>query len=212
MRPVLYHNERSSSSGRVRFALALKGIEVDFVSIDLRGGQQWTEEHLKRNPMGYVPALELDGRCLGESVAIIEYLDERYPDPPLYPRDLWTRARVRQLVELVASGVQPMQNLFVLQRLSQDADERKAWARHFNERGMNAYERLLERLAGEGLAGRFSVGDALTAADVFLLPQVAAARRFGVDVDQLPRVSAVERALLATPHAATALPPPHLKP
>src|SRR5437773_93893 len=117
-RAVLYHFWLSSSSWRVRWALAFKGVPFRSVMIDLRAGEQHRPEHRARNPLGYVPTLEIDGRTLGESVAILEYLEERFPDPPLYPRDPWLRARVRQVVELVNSGVQPLQNLLVLQRVS----------------------------------------------------------------------------------------------
>src|SRR5947208_539183 len=142
METILYHYWLSSSSWRVRWALAIKGVPYRSEMIDLRAGEQHRPEHRARNPLGYVPTLRIDGHTLGESVAIIEYLDERFPDPPLYPRDPWRRARVRQLVELVNSGIQPMQNLTVLQRISPDRAAQTEWARHFNERGMAACESL----------------------------------------------------------------------
>lgn len=207
MRPVLYHYWRSSSSWRVRWALAIKRVDFESVAVNLLAGEQLSDEHRARNPMGHVPALALDGGVLAESVAIIEYLDETVPSPALFPRDPWRRARVRQLVELVNSGVQPLQNLAVLRRHSGDAEEQGAWARHFNERGLAAYERVLEFIEREqGGPGRFSVGDELTAADLFLVPQMYSARRFGVDVSAFPRCLAVERAALATEFAAGALP------
>ncbi len=206
MKPTLYQYWISSSSWRVRWALAVKGIAFDTVVIDLRAGAQHDEAHRARNPMGYVPTLEIDGHALGESVAILEYLEETVPSPPLYPKAPLARARVRQVVELVNSGVQPMQNLAVQQRHSAAPDEQRAFAHHFNERGMIALERLLAQIADEGLGGRFCVGDELSAADLFLVPQVASARRFGVDLARTPRVLAVEAAALATPHAAAARP------
>src|SRR5262249_36235193 len=108
MRPTLYHYWRSSASWRVRWALAIKGVAFESVPIDLRTGEQCTAEHRARNPIGHVPALVIDGRALAESVAILEYLEETIPQPALYPRDPWARARTRQLVELINSGVQPM--------------------------------------------------------------------------------------------------------
>lgn len=206
-RPVLYTHWRSSSSWRVRWALAIKGIEHDSVPVDLRAGEQLTPEHLARNPMGHVPALVVDGRCLGESVAIVEYLEETVPAPPLYPRDPWWRARTRQVVELVNAGVQPMQNISVLGNHSAEAARQKQWAALFNARGLAALEALLEIFEVErGAPARFCVGDELTAADLFLVPQVYSARRFGVDVSAFPRVVAVEQAALATPHADAARP------
>jgi len=203
---TLYHYWLSSASWRVRWALAIKRVKYDEVAIDLASGAQLADEHRARNPLGLVPALIVDGRALAESVAIVEWLEETIPEPPLYPRDPWARARVRQVVELVNASVQPMQNLVVLKRHSPDHEERKAFARHFNERGLGALERLLEGIAAEGLGGRFAVGDSLTAADLFIVPQCQAARRFQVDVAQFPRVAAVERAALATEHAEGAKP------
>jgi maleylpyruvate isomerase len=210
MSAIFYHNWASSSSWRVRWLLAIKQVPHQTVEIDLRGGQQWDPAFVKKSARGMVPALALDdGRILTESVAIFEYLEETLPDPPLYPRDAWERFRVRQLVEVVNSGVQPLQNLRVLERHAPTGDdakeERKRWAAQWNALGLSAFEQLLGEIAAErGGAGRHCVGDTLTAADLFLVPQVASARRFGVDVTQLPRVVAAEAAALATPHAETA--------
>jgi maleylacetoacetate isomerase len=206
MHVVLYHYWRSSSSWRVRWALAHKGIAFESVIIDLLAGEQHGAALLAKNPIGHVPSLVLRDdageRVLSESVAILEYLEETVPDPPLYPRDAWGRARVRQLVELVNSGVQPLQNLAVLARHSEERAEQKAWAAHWNERGLAAYEELLRRDGG----GPFSYGDSLTVADLYLVPQVYSARRFGVDVTRFPRVLAAEQAALATAHADGARP------
>jgi maleylacetoacetate isomerase len=211
MRPTLFHYWRSSSSWRVRWALAIKGVAFESVVVDLLAGEQKSDAHRARNPVGHIPTLHVDGRYLSESVAILEYLEETIPDPPLYPRDAWGRARVRQLVELVNAGVQPLQNLIVLRRHAEDAAGQKAWAAFFNERGLAAYEATLaqldaERGGGAAAGGRFSFGDALTAADLCLVPQVYSARRFGVDVARFPRVLAAEQAALATEHARGALP------
>ena len=141
--------------------------------------------------MGHVPALWIDGRTLAESVAILEYLEETRPAPPLYPKDHWARARVRQVVELVNAGIQPLQNTSVQKHLSPDPAVQAEWTRFFNVRGLAAAEALLGTIAGEiPGAGHFAVGGALTAADVFLVPQVATARRYGVDVAAYPRVLA----------------------
>jgi maleylacetoacetate isomerase len=206
MKPILYHYWRSSSSWRVRWALAIKGVDFESVPVNLLAGEQLSDEHRARNPMGHVPALVVQGRCLAESVAIFEYLEETIPTPALYPRDPWVRARVRQVVELVNAGVQPLQNLAVLRHHSADPAAQKEWARHFNERGLVALEASLEVIAGEQGGGRFAVGDALTAADLFLVPQLYSARRFGVDVRRFPRLLAAEAAALATEHADGARP------
>lgn len=203
----LYQFWMSSSSWRIRWALRIKSLEFEQLSVDLRGGAQNLPEHRARNPMGFVPALEVDGRVLAESVAILEWLEETHPNPPLYPRDPWLRARTRQLVELINAGTQPLQNLSVVEHHSADKAERKAWLAHFNQRGLAAFAGVVDVIDRElGRPGKFCVGDELTAADLFLVPQLASARRFDVDVARWPRLLAAESAALATPHAAAALP------
>jgi maleylacetoacetate isomerase len=207
METILYHYWRSSASWRVRWALAVKGIEFRSVPVDIVNGEQLSAEHRARNPMTHVPALWIEGRSLAESVAIFEYLEEMNPMPPLYPAEPWARARVRQVVELVNSAIQPLQNLVTLARHSSDKVEQRQWARFFNERGLEALEALLGQIAEEIPNGDgFAVGKTLTAADLFITPQVSAARRFGVEVERYPRVLASEQAALATEHAAGALP------
>lgn len=201
----LYHFWRSSASWRVRWALLHKGVAYESVTVDLGSDEQRGETHRMRNPIGHVPALEVGGRFLAESMAIVEWLDETYPERPLFPRDAWGRARVRQLCELVNAGIQPLQNPAVTERVSPDPEQRKAWTAHFNARGLGAYEGLLEAFEAEG-RGRFSWGDQLTAADLFLVPQLYGARRWGVDVGRFPRCLAAEEAALATPSAAAARP------
>ncbi len=207
MDTILYHYWRSSASWRVRWALAIKGVEFQSVAVNLVTDEQVSDAHRARNPVGHVPALWIDGHTLAESVAILEYLEETRPASPLYPKDRWARARVRQVVELVNSGIQPLQNLVVYKRHSSDAEEQKAWLQFFNQRGLAACEALLGTIAAEipGQGGH-AVGSALTAADIFLVPQIATARRFGVDLAPFPRLLAVEAAALATPHAEGALP------
>jgi maleylacetoacetate isomerase len=206
MKAKLYQYWRSSASWRVRWALAIKRIEFETVVVNIVGGEQKADEHRARNPIGHVPALTIDGHTLAESVAIIEYLEDRTPTPALYPRDSYARTRVRQMVECVNSGMQPMQNLVVLGRLSSDGAVQKEWAKFFNERGLAAFERLIEESRKEFGPGRFAHGDSLTAADVFLVPQVYSARRFGADLAQFPRVLEVEKNALATEFATGALP------
>lgn len=207
MNTTLYHYWRSSASWRVRWALAVKQIPYQSVMVDIVHGEHLGPEHRKNNPMTHVPALHIDGRTLAESVAILEYLEETRPDPALYPRDPWQRARVRQVIELVNAGIQPLQNLVTLGRHSSDPEAQKAWGRFFNDRGLTACEALLAQIAEE-IPGRsgFAVGGAFGAADLFVVPQVVTARRFGVDVSAFPRLLACEAAGLSQPHAAPALP------
>lgn len=193
-RPTLFGYWRSSSSHRVRIALALKGLDYEYAAIDLLAGAQQSAAHRSRSPTRYVPCLVLDGVAYVESVAIVELLDERFPVPGLYPRDAHGRARVRALVEMVNSGTQPLQNRGVLEHLAglgQDAEGQKAWLHHFVGKGLAALERALADIAREGVAGPFAFGATPTAADVFLVPQVDAARRFGVDLSGCPRVVGV---------------------
>ena len=207
MDTILYQYWRSSASYRVRWALAIKGVPFTTVPIDITHGEQLTAEHRARNPIAHVPALWIDGHILAESVAIFEYLEETRPTPALYPRAPWERARVRQVVELVNAGIQPLQNLVTMARHSADGAEQKAFAKFFNERGLLALEALVTSIAAEIPGdGRFSVGSSLTAADLFVVPQVAVGRRFGVDMSKVPRLLAIEAAVLATEHAAGAAP------
>lgn len=202
MKLVLHHYWRSSSSWRVRWALAHKGLAYEGRAVDLLSGAQSDAAYVAdKSPMGYVPSLEVDGRPLTESVAILEYLEEVAPEPALYPREPWARARVRQLVEFVNAGTQPLQNLSVNRRHSSDPAEQRAWARHWIERGLAALERELGVVRAEGLGGAFAVGDALTAADLYLAPQLYNARRFEVDLAPFPLLLAAEQAALATASA-----------
>jgi maleylpyruvate isomerase len=203
----LYAYWRSSSSWRVRWALAHKGIPFEVVPVNLLRAAQREASFRAINPIGHIPALEVaPGRVLSESVAIVEWLEQTRPEPALYPSDPWARARVRQVCELINAGIQPLQNLVVLEKVSSDAEVKKAWARDFNERGLRALDSLLRALDQELGEGTFAVGDTLTAADLFLVPQVYSARRFGVDVTPFERVLRAESAALATPHAEGARP------
>ena len=202
---VLYSYWRSSSSYRVRFALAVKKLSYEMVTVNLLAGEQKSDAHLSRSPTGHVPCLVVDGRPIIESVAIVELLEELYPDPPLFPKSPIDRARVRTIVEIVNSGIQPLQNMKVM-RLVGEGDPGKAFAKHFNEAGLAALEHLLEFHSKEGVQGRYAYGDSLTAADVFLVPQFYSAKRFGVDTSKFPRVTAAAEAAMATEAARAAHP------
>jgi maleylpyruvate isomerase len=203
---TLYNHWRSSSSHRVRIALALKGLAYTYVAIDLSRGEQSADAHTARSPTGYVPCLVIDGVPLVESVAIIEYLEERFPRPRLYPGSALERARVRALVEIINSGVQPLQNRHVLEHLSPDPAVRRAWASHFIERGLGAFERSMEANARDGVTGRYAHGDEPTAADVFLVPQIHMAARFGVDRARYGRLCAAFEAASRVDAVARAAP------
>ena len=196
MRLVLYHYWRSSSAWRVRFGLHHKGLAYESRFVDLKSSEQRAAEHKVVSPMGVVPCLLVDGRPLSESVAILEFLEEVAPQKPLLPADPWRRALVRQLVELVNSGIQPLQNLAVLDHLSLDEPKRKSWVQHFNQRGLSALESSLAYVEKEFGPGQYSLGDDLTLADIYLVPQVATALRFEVPLDPYPRVERVYRACM----------------
>jgi len=185
---TLYGYWRSSSSHRVRIALGMKGLEYRYIAVNLLSDEQSSEEHKARSPTGYVPCLVLDGVAYVESVAILELIDERFPSPPLYPADSHARARVRALVEIVNSGIQPLQNRHVTQFLSPDPEVQRRWLQHFVSRGLAAVEGAIETGEKEGVRGRYAYGDSVTAADVFLVPQVVSAQRFHVDLGPFPRV------------------------
>jgi maleylacetoacetate isomerase len=203
---VLYTYWRSSSAFRVRFALAIKNVAYRSVAVNLLQGEQSSAEHTARSPMAYVPCLLVDGKTFVESVAIVELLEDLFPEPPLYPRDPFARARVRALVELINAGTQPLQNLNVLRHLSADHDVRVAWSKHFIARGFAAFEAMMALHEGEGTRGRYAFGDTLTAADAFLVPMVYNAKRFGTDLAPYPRLVRAHEAALATDAAKAALP------
>jgi maleylpyruvate isomerase len=193
---------RSSSSWRVRIALNLKGIAVEHAPVNLTEGEQFSDAHGARNPMHKVPALEIEpGVFLVESMAIIAWLDERYPNPPLLPRDAVARAHARALAEMVNSGIQPFQNLSVLKHVKSLGVDEKEWAKHWVGAGLAALEEAVRPLAG-----RFCVGDAPTLADVYLVPQLFGARRFGVDLQAMPTLVWIETACAALPAFAAAVP------
>ncbi len=194
----LYGYWRSSSAWRVRIGLAIKGIAYEYAAVNLQRLEQFHEEHRARNPTGQVPVLEVEegGRTLrlAQSMAILEWLDERFPDPPLLPPDLDGRARVRALAEHVNAGIQPFQNAIVLRTLKEKhPGYEKEFARLFNERGLTA----LERAVSDGGAGRFCHGDAPGLADCYLVPQLYSARRFGVDLAPMPTLRRIEAACAA---------------
>ena len=202
---TLYGYWRSSASYRVRIALALKGIAYDQVPINLAQGAQTSVGFTMMNPQGFVPYL-IDGEVgLNQSLAIIEYLDETYPDPPLLPADAVARARVRGAALQIACDIHPLNNLRVLQYLKRELGQEQAaidtWYRHWVETGFAALEEL-----AEGATGTFLFGAAPTLADVCLVPQMWNARRLQADIARFPRLVAIDMRLNALPAVAAARP------
>jgi maleylpyruvate isomerase len=205
---ILYGYALSSASYRVRIALALKGLHFTSAPLNLRAGEQRRDEFLQINSQGFVPALVMDdGVVLTQSVAIIEYLDEIHPDPPLLPKAPLARARVRALTLAIACDVHPLNNLRVLQylenELHHDQATRETWYRHWIRVGFDAMERWLAR---DGATGRFCHGDTPTMADVFLVPQVFNARRFALDLAPYPRIVGIDAACRELPAFQKAAP------
>jgi maleylpyruvate isomerase len=198
MRLRLYGYWRSSSTWRVRIGLGLKGLAWEPAIVNLLAGEQWSDAHRARSPLAQVPVLEVeeDGRTrrLVQSMAILEWLDERFPDPPLLPPDLDGRARVRALAEHVNSGIQPLQNSLTLRMLKEKLPGYdREWARFHISNGLVA----LERAVGDGEAGRFCHGDAPGLADCYLVPQLGNARRFEVDLAPYPLLRRIDEACAA---------------
>ena len=204
----LYDYFRSSAAYRVRIALAMKGLSPERAFVHLRKQGQRASDYLELNPQGLVPVLVTDdGAVLTQSLAIIEYLDETHPQPPLLPADPVGRARVRSLALAVACDIHPLNNLRVLLYLKKTlgvADEQKdGWYKYWIDVGLEAIELRVSR---EAATGRFCHGDAPTLADIFLVPQLANARRMAIDMTPYPTLTGIESACLALPAFAAAAP------
>jgi maleylpyruvate isomerase len=201
----LYGYWRSSSAWRVRIALELKGLAFESAPVHLvrAGGEQFKPEFVEVNPLSQVPVLELEHQGelvrLSQSVAIIEFLDELWPEPPLLPADALERARCRELVELVNSGIQPLQNRLVLERVQQGGLDSRAFALEFLSRGLGALE-----AHARPRGGPYLLGPALTLADVYLVPQMYNARRFGLPLEPFPTLLEIETRLAQLPPFAAA--------
>ena len=193
MKLVLHNYWRSSASHRVRIALGLKGLAYEYVAVNIVKHDQNTDAYRAKNAMQQVPALEItedDGSVvtLAQSLPIIEYLEERFPAQPLLPKSLVARARARALAEIVNSGIQPLQNLTTTKAVKKFGGDEAVWPQAFIASGLAAYA-----LQAAETAGAFSVGDAPTIADCCLIPQLASARRFGVDYAQYELLAKIER-------------------
>lgn len=205
----LYSYFRSSAAYRVRIALNLKGLPYEIVPVHLLrgGGEQLSEQYRQINPDGLVPALSFDDVTLTQSLAIIEYLDEAYPEPALLPQAPLDRAFVRSLALSVACDIHPVNNLRILRYLVRELkvgeDDKNAWYRHWCQQGLEALEATLSR---DKRVGRFCYGDTPTLADCCLVPQVANAQRFDCDFSVLPTVARINEACLALDAFANAAP------
>ena len=206
---ILHGFWRSSATYRVRIALGLKGVAADYrpVNITAGGQQQFSADYLRLNPEGRVPALEVDGQVLTQSWAILEWLEETYPQPALLPADAFGRARVRALAQLVVADIQPLQNLgpthYLSAELGATPDQVAVWLKHWINRGLSAFE---AQLARDAATGQFCHGASPTLADACLVPQCYAARRYGVDVVQFPNITRIEAACQALPAFQAAVP------
>lgn len=175
--------------------MALKGIDYEYRAVSLIKGEQNAADYKSMSATGYVPTLIIDGHCLNDSMAILEYLDETRPDPVrLLPSDPADRAKVRSLAYIISSGIQPLQNLSVLQYAESCNVDKAAWPKHFIEKGFSALEQALG-----STAGKYCFGDQITLADVCVAPQIYAANRFKVDVSKYPIISRVAAACAEHP-------------
>ena len=205
----LYTFFRSSASYRVRIALNLKGVSYEQAPIHLRrgGGEQLMPAYKAINPQALVPALEDDGRILTQSLAIIEYLEEKFPNPPLLPRDAADKAVVRSMALVIACEVHPIQNLRVLNYVkatyNQTDEQVNKWAQHWIDLGLSA---LQEMIGAQPKRGQFCFGDAPTLTDVCLIPQLGNARRYGCDLAKYPAILEIENNCNALSAFANAVP------
>lgn len=191
----LYNFFRSGTSHRLRIALNLKGLTYEYVPVNLRSEQHFGAEYKALNPQGLVPTLLVDGRVMTQSPAIIEWLEERHPDPALLPSDPDARARVRALAAIVGCDIHPVNNRRILENLRHEfkADETaiNRWCATWITHGFDAIEALL---AADPQRGDFCFGDAPTLADVYLVPQVESARRFEVEIARWQRIQGIDEA------------------
>ena len=205
----LYTFFRSSASYRVRIALNLKGLAYEQAPIHLRrdGGEQLSAAYRVINPQALVPALEDGGRIMTQSVAIIEYLEEKHPKPPLLPLDPADKALVRSMAMIIACEVHPIQNLRVLNHVKKEygqTDEQvNRWAQHWIDLGLSALETMITAAPSRG---KFCFGNSPTLADICLVPQLGNARRYGCDLAKYPAILEIEKNCMALAAFADAAP------
>lgn len=193
---ILYGYYRSSTSFRLRLALAYKGVSYDYRPVNLLDGAHKTDDYRQINPQGYVPAIVHKGQILTQSLAILEYIEELYPAPPLLWGDAARKAAIRSLAQIIACDIHPMNNLSVWKGyvdgvLGANEQQLQAWYAHWIHEGLAAYQQLMIK------EGRFSCGDELSLADICLMPQLYNARRFNVALEAFPDILRIEENLLA---------------
>jgi maleylpyruvate isomerase len=190
---ILYGYWRSSATYRTRIALNLKGISYKTVGVHLLNHENMGAEHLARHPAGRVPVLEIDGIRIGQSMAMIEYLDETRPSPPLLPKDPKARALVRDLKDQIVADIHPLNNTSTLARLREQfgANEEQIalWYRHWIARGFGVLDQMLPS------TGDFCIGDSATLADLVLVPQVTNAHRYNMEIEAFPNIFRIDAAL-----------------
>ncbi|XP_068647914.1 glutathione S-transferase zeta class-like [Aristolochia californica] len=200
----LYSYYRSSCSWRVRVALNLKGLKYEYKPVNLLKGEQFSPEFLELNPLGFVPVLVDGDTVVGDSLAILLYLEEKYPEHPLLPDDLKRRAINIQVANIVSSSIQPYQNLAILKYIDEklNSDETSAWLQYHIGKGFTALEKLLQ-----DYAGKYATGDEVFLADVFLKPQIhAAIHRFKLDMSAYPLLLRLFKAYSEIPEFEAARP------
>lgn len=191
----LFNYWRSSASYRVRIALQLKQLPYEYIAVHLvkDGGEQFGTAYKAINPQSRVPSLQVDGQIITQSMAIMEWLEETHPQPSLLPGDAFARARIRSLAQILVADVQPLQNVavmrYLLDVLKQDQATVKTWMLEWMARGMSAFE---SRLQSDAITGTFCHGDTPTLADACLVPQLYAARRFGLDLEPYPHMVRID--------------------
>lgn len=205
---ILHNYFRSTTSLRVRVALNMKGLDYGYVSYALLNQDHKSDAYLKLNPQGLVPALEIKNEAvLTQSMAILEYLDEEHPEPPLLPADALGRARVRALADIIAVDIHPINNLRILKYLETefgaDADAKKAWFHEWAHQGMKALE---TRLVNAPETGKFCYGDTPTMADICLYAQMFNNQKFDMDMSSYPTITAILRECACLPAFADAAP------
>ena len=206
MKLVLHNYWRSSASHRVRIGLALKNLAFDYVAVNIVAKQQHADAYRAKNPMAQVPTLEIteeDGTvyAIAQSLPILEYLDERFPTPPILPAVPYLRARCRMLAEIVNSGIQPLQNLNTTKQVKAFGGDEVVWPKSVIRDGLAAFEQ-----AAHDISGAFCVGETPTIADCCLIPQLASARRFGVDLTERKLLLAIEQRCMTLPAFQNAMP------
>jgi maleylacetoacetate isomerase len=198
----LYTYYRSSAAFRARIALNFKGVPYEALSRHLlrQGGEHRQPGYLQANPQGLIPALEDGGVVIGQSLAILEYLEEKFPEPPLLPRDPLARAQVRSMTLGIACDLHPLQNLrvtnYLEREMGQDVAAVSRWRQHWIDLGLGVLEELVKRHSGDG---RHCYGKSVTFVDVCLAPQMASAKRFGCDLDKYPALLRITEYLNTLP-------------